>query len=352
MTNEAMKKVLIKACIFSVVSIALMFHRAATKHIVITDAADVSIDREKTEESYNLLLDRNVSSKQSGKLIIPIPKSVGSDHIAVEDNYTEHELLVYVDCDERFYKDNAVKTDLGIIENAVCLTEGDNGTICLAFSLDGLYANESKLTEAGNLEIAFLKPYEKYDRIVLVDPIGGGADIGIKADMLSEKNLALDVARELKNLADKDENNNIRFYCTRLSDTDVDYAKRYAFVEETGADMIIGIGAYAGENVANLGVQTTYNDSYFIRALNNAELADVLERNCVDRSGANAIGMEPASETDELLMNSTIPSCRVLVGNLYSREDEQYLSDKAYITKIASGIYAGVTEAFDKLEEK
>ena len=351
MTNEAMKKVLIKACIFSVVSMTLMLHRSATKHIMITDAADVSIDRELTDDSFNLLIDKNVSSKQKGKLIIPLPKSVGSDHIAIEDNYADHELLVYIDSrEEDFYCDTAVKSDLDIIKSAVCLTEGGTGKVCLEFELDGLYANESKLTETGTLEVLFIKPCDEYDRIVLVDPIGGGADNGITSEGISEKRVALDIARELKAIADKDENNNIRFYFTRLSDSYVEYTDRYNFVKDTGADLLIGIGAYAGENAGDFGIRTTYNDSYYIRALNNAQFADLIEKNCIEKSGANAIGMEPALMEDELLMDSTIPSCRVLLGDLNSKEAAGYLSDSTYTGKIAAGIYAGVLEAFDKLE--
>ncbi len=349
MTNEAMKKVLIKACVFSFVSIELMLHRSATKHIMITDAADVSIDMEKTEDTFDLHIDKSVSAKQKGKLIIPLPKSVRSDHIAVEDNYVDHELLVYVDSVKAdFYYDNFVKTDLDLVESAVCMTEGD--TVCLEFKLDGLYANESKLTESGTLEVQFAKPYDRYDKIVLMDPIGGGYDNGITSEGISEKRIALDIAKELKALADKDENNSIKFYYTRLTDSYLEPAERYSFIEDTGADMLVGIGAYSGEAAGGLGIQTTYNDSYFIRELNNAELADIMERNCVANTGANAVGMEPAHTEDELLMSATIPSCRVLVGNLSSKEDSEYLSDGAYITRIAGGIYAGVTEAFDKLE--
>ncbi len=346
MTNEAMKKVLIKASVFSFVSIALMLHRSATKHIMITDAAGTTVDRAPTESSYNLLVDKKVSARQQGKLIIPLSRNVGSDNIAMEDNYMDHELLIYIDGgEEGFYLDNAVKTDLDILEGAVCMTEGDSGDVCLEFKLDGLYANEITLTETSSIEVRFFRPYEEYDKVVVIDPMAGGEDSGVLSDTLLEKDVALDIALELKSQVDKAENNDIKFYFTRLSDRSVDSQRRSELLAETGADMLIGIGA--DKAFDGSGILTSYNDSYYIRNLDNAELADIMEKNCVAKAGANARGMATATEEDLVLMESRIPSCRVIAGNLGSNEDIEYLSNSAYTSKIAAGIYAGIAEAFE-----
>lgn len=353
MTNEAMKKVLVKAGIFSFLSIALMLQRSATKHIMIADAAGVTVERSKSEDQYTLLLDRNISSGKEGKLIIPVPKSVGSDRIAVEDNYLEHELLVYIDSDEEgFYKDNPIKAGVDIIESALCVKENETGAVCLEFGLDGLYANQSTLTENSTIEVSFFKPYEKYDRIVVVDPIAGGTDRSLSGNGVYEKDVALDIALELKALSEKEENNDIKFYYTRLTDADVDFSKRSDLVRDTKADLLIGIGTIPDSDPELNGLQTRYNDSFFVRKLNNAQFADIVEKNTVEKAGANAIGMEVATEEDELLWSSTIPSCRVLVGNLENAEDVQYLSNGAYKNKIAAGIYSGISEAFDVMSGK
>ena len=136
-----MKKVAIKASVFSVVAITLMLHRAATKHIMITDAAGSHIDRGNSENAYNILIDRNVSATDSGKLIIPLSKTVSSDDIILEDNYIDQELKIYIDSrEEGFYLDNAVLSDLDILQSAVCYEENDTGSVCLNFRLNGFYA--------------------------------------------------------------------------------------------------------------------------------------------------------------------------------------------------------------------
>ena len=228
MNNSGMKKTFIQASVFTGVCMILMLQRAATKHILITDAAGQEIDRSFSEESYNLLIDRNVSGSQTGKLTIPLPQSVSSDDIILEDRYIDHELLIYIDGrEEGFYLDNSVITDLDIIENAVCISENDSGSVCLDFKLDELYANESSLTESSTIEVTFLKPYDKYDNIVVIDPvsseyIGEGDN---PADPYA-KDITLDVALLLKGEAEKADDRNTKFYFTRLSGASASEDKR------------------------------------------------------------------------------------------------------------------------------
>ncbi|MBQ3796371.1 MAG: N-acetylmuramoyl-L-alanine amidase [Butyrivibrio sp.] len=357
MTNAEMKKALIAVSVFSFISITMMLQRAATKHIVIADAAGTTIDREveskTTLDSYNLRVDRNVGKGQEGKLIIPLSKSVGSDDIVLEDHYLDHELLIYIDGrEEGFYLNNPIKTDLDLIESAVCETENDSGAVCLDFKLDGLYANESSLTESGTIEVRFFKPYDEYDKIVVVDPSCGGTDMGCVYGGLTEKGVALDVALELNAIAEKSEGNDIKFYYTRLSDKNVDDNSRQTLIDETKADMLIGISARLSETSEENGVETTYNELYFRRDLSNAQFADIMEKNCVSKSGADALGMGPSSDEDVLIMESTIPSCRVIAGILDGEKDNRMLQDKNYKSKLAAGIYQGIVEAFEELGDK
>ena len=59
----------------------------------------------------------------------------------------------------------------------------------------------------------------------------------------------------------------------------------------------------------------------------------------------------PAVE-DVLIMESTIPSCRVIAGILDGEKDNRMLQDKNYKSKLAAGIYQGIVEAFEELGDK
>ena len=213
MTDEEMKKVAIKASVFAAISITLMLQRSATKHIMITDAAGAPLDRGESDSSYTLLIDDNVPKGKEDALIIPLPKSVSSDNIVLEDRYIDHELSIYIDSrEEGFYLDNPVVTSLPLLESAVCINENDTGSVCLDFKLDDLYVNESALTENSTIEVRFFKPKDKFEHVVVVDPAGGGKDTGDLGNGYSEKDVALDTALLLKTAADKDTEHNIKLY--------------------------------------------------------------------------------------------------------------------------------------------
>ncbi len=353
MTAADMKKFFIKSTVFSVISITLILHRAATKHIMITDAAGAPIDRGGNVESFDLIVDKEVSGGQSGKLIIPLSKSVGSDDIVLEDKYMDHELLIYIDSREQgFYLGNAVKTDLDIIESAVCISENDTGAVCLYFKLDSLYANHSSLTESGNIEVEFFKPYEGYDKIVIIDPEVDEDETSNLSISNSAKDAPLDVAMGLKGISEGDETGSIKFYYTRVTDDgrSVTSEDVLRLIDETKADMLVGIGTRSDDSQHSDGILTTYNDSFYLRKLSNAALCNIIEKNCATKSGGYALGMDSAGDEDEVLQNSCIPSCRVLIGDLKGDRDRDLLSDGSYKNRLAAGIYQGIVEAFEEMK--
>ena len=332
MTNKEMKKVAIKASVFAIVSISLMLYRSATKHIMITDAAGVQLERGSSENAYTLLVDKNVPQGKSDVLIIPLPKSVSSDNIVLEDRYMDHQLRIYIDSrEEGFYKDNAIVTDLDIIEDAVCVAQNDTGSVCLDFDLDNLYANESTLTESSTIEVRFYRPSEKYDRIVAVDTDAA----------LSETALLL------KNIASRDQNNDIKFYFTNQADEDVSMESRKALVKDCQADLLVGLSADDSGN--DEGLTCYYNDRFFLRRLNNAQFADMVERNCAVASGAPAYGVVPAEE-DELLLSSSIPSARLKISTTPANGEDENPAGKTDMNKVAEGVYNAVLEAFEVME--
>ena len=340
----------IKATVFAVVAMGLMIHRSATKHIMITDAAGAHIDRGSADDSYTLLVDKQVPQGKENSLIIPLPKSVSSDDIVLEDRYVDNEILIYVDSrEEGFYLDNPVKTDLNILKDAVCIKENDAGRVCLDFTLDGLYVNESTLTDSNTIEVRFFKPSDKYDHIVVVDAEHGGDDAGYFTEELTEKDITLDVALALKEVAAADETSDIRIFYTRLGDMDVSDDKRQDLIKASGADLYVELSCNMSADRSD-GMTTYYNDTFFIRGFNNADFADIIERNCAIRCGGHAVGVLPAGEEDKMLKASVIPSARLDIGNLTGSGDRRSLAQDEYKKNIARGLYQALIQAFEEME--
>ncbi|SFB87137.1 N-acetylmuramoyl-L-alanine amidase [Butyrivibrio sp. YAB3001] len=351
MNNSEMKKMLIRASIFTGACLFVMLQRSATKHIMISDAAEITVDINENQSSYELLIDNNVSKGQSGKLIIPMPKNVDSDDIILEDKYIDHEFKIHINSgDEDFYRDAKILTDLGIVKEAECISENEHGDICLDFKLDGLYANESSLTESRNIEVRFFRPYEEYDKIVVVDPDYEGSFSDEAFSATASNDLSLDVALELKKVAEKDEENKIKIYFTRLDKSDAGIERKQQLIEETRPDLVVGLGMETVDGPDNSGVTTRYNESFFLRRLSNADFASILEKECVASTMTNAGGVIAADESDSLLMESIVPSARVITGYPAGSENKKAIYSEEYQNKLASGIYQGIKDAFEVME--
>lgn len=328
----------IKATIFAAISTAVMLQRAGTKHIMITDAAGMPVDRGGSEDSYNILVDRNVPGGKEDILTIPLPKSVSSDNIILEDRHIDHELLIYVDSrEEGFYKDNAVYCSRDVLKNAVCVCENDTGSVCLDFTMNGLYATESLLTDQGTIEVSFFDPAEKYEKVAVVDPRVGADD---------SDEISLAVARQIKAIADKDETSGVKLYFTRLEGQEAAPDKKLDFMEEASADLFVGLDVLSSPNGGQKGILTEYNDRFFLRDLSNAEFANMMEKSCLAATGSGAVGVTASS--DDILLASRVPSVVVNLGYATNEEDAARLSDPAYIKRMAEGIYNGILEAFEE----
>ncbi len=350
MTDTEMKKVAIKASVFAAVSIVLMLQRSATKHIMITDAAGAPVNRGESDNAYTLLIDNNVPKGKEDALIIPLPKSVSSDNIVLEDRYMDHELSIYIDSrEEGFYLDNKIVTSLPLLESAVCINENDTGSVTLDFKLDDLYVNESALTENSTIEVRFFEPKDKFEHVVVVDPSGGGNDTGVLGNGFSEKDVTLDTALLLKGIADKDSEHDIKLYFTRLSDSDVDIEKRKALIEDSGADLYVELSADGVQDGAYNGMASYYNDKFFLRRLSNATFADVMLRGCAEKIPGEVLGVFSEKEGG-ILDTCPVPATRISLGNIYGQRDKDRLSEQSYKTKAAEGIYNGILEALEVME--
>ncbi len=334
MNNSELKRVAAGATFFAAVSIALMLQRAATKHIMITDAAGTPRERGELTSSYTLLVDESMPQGKENLLIIPLPESTSSENIILEDDYTSHELRIYVDSrEEGFYKDNAVQTDLDILDAALCFPQNEGGKVCLNFYLNDFYANESTLTESSTIEVRFCKPKEMYDKIVVVDPLT--SDEG-------QKDITLETALLLKDLAENETENRVKFYLTRLNGNVLDPDEKKRLIKDSDADFLIELD---GNEVEANAVRTYFNEKFFLRELTNASFADIIERNCAVNAGAQALGVEAGSDKYEMLAGSGIPAATVNIGAPTGQQD-----GNAYESGLARGIYSGILEAFQEIE--
>ena len=138
----------------------------------------------------------------------------------------ERELWIYVQNGRKtFYREHQLTGDFSLVGNGIC--EAQNEGVLLRLSMKEILEYHSTLEE-GTLKIDFVNPRESYDRIVVLDPVGGGRDRGVADSGCEEKNIALEVARQTAQLL---EGSMVKIYLTRTEDTEVAQEVRRSFAD-------------------------------------------------------------------------------------------------------------------------
>lgn len=333
------------------ISMSVMLWYAANKTIVIADVSQEQAGLSMNAQGYAgedngaaLILQRTYS--MLGSFCIPLPKGIKPENVVMENRHMDRELWIYVQSDETdFYEKNALYGDVGRIMEGYSEVR-ESGLLLRLKMTDVL---EYKSTMEGNtLTIACQNPHDLYDFLVVLDPVGGGSDIGTDGYGISEKDLALEVARQVqRNFSIS----NVRLYLTRTEDVEVSAEERVGLAEAIRADLYIRICAGADEeNPEAYGIQGCYNSEYFIPGFGNAELADIVTKEVTIASSNRAVGLVAAGE-DSILRSIGIPAMELSVGYLSNPQEEALLEQEIYQGKLASGILNGIREACKKLEQ-
>lgn len=332
------------------VCMSVMLWYASNKTIVIADMSQdqigTSVDADwigDGERVSNLTIQRTYNMVNS--FCVPLPKGIKPENVVVENRYVSREIWIYVQGAETdFYEKNQIYGDTSRIISGHS-EEWESGILLRLKTAD---VQEYRSTLEGNLlTVACNDPHDVYDFLVVLDPVGGGSDTGISGYGILEKDLALEVARQVQhdfNLS------NARLYLTRTEDVDVSQEQRISLAEELGADLYIRIGASADPNdTAVYGIQGCYNGEYFIPGFGNTELADILTKEVTISSSNRALGLVPAGE-DSILSGIGIPAMELSMGYLSNPLEETLLEQEVYQEKLATGIISGIKEACKRLE--
>ncbi len=164
------------------------------------------------------------------------------------------------------------------------------------------------------------------------------------------KEITLEITEKVRELLD---GSDIRVYCTRTDDRALTDEERLGFADELGADMLISVRTGADESNSRVfGIQTFYNDTYFIPYFGNVELADLLERNVVTAVSGKANGLFTVEPEDTLLLAAQMPTAAIEAGYLTNEEEAALLSEEEYRDRLAGGIADAIRAAFAAAGQK
>ena len=307
----------------------------------------VETDRDGHVNQYSITeLTMSRSDGISGAFCVPLPAGIRPGNVFTENRYIDRELWIYVqDGETDFYKENELYGDVSPILGGYC--QGREDGVLLKLEMEGVMEYRSTL-EGNVLTVTYSEPHELYDFLVVLDPVGGGSELGISGYGISEKELALEVAQQAQKSFSM---SNVRLYLTRTEDMEVSEQTRMDFVEAVDADLYIRIGAQAdAENPDAYGVLSYYNEEYFIPGFGNVDLADIVTRQVTIASSNRAVGIAPAPE-ESILHGIRIPAVELSLGYLSNLKEEFLLEQEAYRQKLSEGILNAVSEACERLEQ-
>lgn len=194
--------------------------------------------------------------------------------------------------------------------------------------------------------VTLKEPAELYKKIVVVDAGHGGKMPGAVIAGVKEKNINLQIVKQLKKIMDQEKN--LKVYYTRLTDRHVELQDRVKLANELKADLFISIHQNAiGTRYGSVqGSQALYSEKDHSER-NSRQLAQLLLQKTVQAFQSENKGLVKGDRI-YIIRNSKVPATLVEVGFMTNRAELKRLMDTAVQKKIAKGIHDGIMEAIQK----
>lgn len=339
----------IEAMLFCAVSMAVMIYFAKDKAIVIEGLAQDQVAEDGDSLQVPPESDRmgelrfTEEDENAGYICIPLESSITAEDVTVENRYMDRQVWISVKgASEDYYAEAALSGKFSFITEGRYEIRQDG--VVLKLSMDRIYECHSTLDES-KLYIEMLNPREVYDKIIVIDAACGGSESGILANDIVEKDIALDIVKQVKLLLDSTD---IKVYYTRMEDVDVTAESRVALANEVQADMFISIRLNLDEDEELYGTEAIYNANYYLPDFNSVSLADRVERAVVTRINGRGNGLYEAENSDILVQDAKVPVTVLKVGYASNAKEAALLVRGDYRALIAAGIVDAVTKVYEE----
>ena len=186
-----------------------------------------------------------------------------------------------------------------------------------------------------------------YNHTVVIDPGHGGYDPGVHRDGVTEKDIVLDISRNLKLFLRRQ---GAEVIMTREVDKDLlevgpkkrkDLEGRMKVIEKADADLLVSVHTNAMESPVWSGAQTFFS-SHDDQA--SRQLALCVQEELVKNLGNTKREAKPGYYY--ILEQSPIPATIVEVGFISNPEEAEQLKNPDYQKKVALSIYKGIYRYF------
>jgi len=306
-----------------------------TKPVVITSANVSEVMHFDADETVPLSV---IGTLTTGRISFTVPGGVQASDIITENLYNERKFLVHINTDSDSYygslTEAGVPVDAGRISGDKRFVEGasvvyDKSGVLLIF--DMVRISEYKLTMDENVvTMEAVDPRSLYKYVVVLDP----------GDVSEAAGVCRDVADRAAQLLYQD---GVRVYLTDHSIESEDAVSAAQLMEETGADIYIGLDVSHDGDVYH-GIRTYYDPLYYIPGFGSIELSESCLNNTAIAASNRALGISEAPE-GSVLYEINAPATLMSVGNCDNPDEYALLTEDSYRDRLAKGIYEAVLEA-------
>ena len=223
-----------------------------------------------------------------------------------------------------------------------------NGVTEVVLEFNSVY----EMTAAEDEEFLYLslvRPHEKYDKIIVIDPGHGGIDPGTSGGGVTEASINLAVTKYLKELMD--ENEEWKVYYTRLSSILPDLSTRVEFANALHADMLVSIHCnYNPVSVVN-GVEVLYSKVQGAEdTFNSKYLAELCSAYVAEETGLKERPLVERSSNLHIIKYCNMPMALIEFGYMSNRKDLALITTEDAQRGCARAIYRAIEESFRVLE--
>lgn len=197
------------------------------------------------------------------------------------------------------------------------------------------------IDDGENIQIVFMPPRDKYDKIIVLDMGHGAHDGGASANGLVEKTLNLQQGMNLYNLLEKDPY--LKVYVTREDDSYPTNPYRAQLANEIGADIFVSMHNNSFTPKAN-GTEVYYST----RSVKGKQIAGIVQKSMVSNLGTFNRGAKNGSHL--IVLNQTkMPAILIETAFMTNPEDAAKLKSPEFNQKVGRVVYESIIEIFNTM---
>jgi len=315
--------------------IVLNLH-GATPYEVIEEKNEVMLQLSKPIKKSS----RNIRYESAPEEIFTFkkPKGLTVDDIEIKDDYRNHKITITLPENYSDLFDDGVM-NLGSIALEKIIVQSRSQTEFIAY--EKVVQAIDIRDDGENIQIIFMSPREKYDKIVVLDMGHGAQDPGASVNGLVEKTLNLQQGMVVYDLLEKDPY--IKVYVTREDDSYPTNPYRAQLANEIGADIFVSM------HNNSFTPKTKGTEVYYsTRSMRGKQIAEILQRNMVDQLGTFNRGAKNGSHL--IVLNQTkMPAVLIETAFMSNLEDAARLKSPEFNIQVGFVIYESLNEIFSTL---